>query len=215
MIAQIKDLVLKAHIGMIRFSERIRGVDFCTRVSNEYLNISTDIGNDYEMSSPRILCEAMRRIQDKGSSGFVDFGCGKGRVLVEATKYWDDHQILGIEINKEIANIAKNNMKVLGHPNIKVINDNAINVKNLSTYSYFYFFNPFPAKVFSHVIENIVESYRKHPRKITLIYHNPVCADSIEKTGIFKKTDEIQMGSRLSGVADNPTYIYSTDFEEL
>jgi hypothetical protein len=49
-----------------------------------------------------------------------------------------------------------------------------------------YFFNPFVGETFSRVIDNIVASLDRHPRRVRLVYVIPSMEDYILGTGRFR-----------------------------
>jgi hypothetical protein len=51
-----------------------------------------------------------------------------------------------------------------------------------------YFFNPFAREVFAEVLNNIVVSYRKRPRRLYLILVDPPeVTDMIDHSGVFQR----------------------------
>lgn len=120
----------------------------------------------------------------------VDFGCGKGGVLISLSKY-PFAKITGVEISQELADIARNNLQKLKISNVDVEQCDAGSFVRLEEYNYFYFFDPFPAVVMQDVIKNIKTSIINKPRKVTVIYMNPFCHDLFDESEIFEKTMEL------------------------
>jgi hypothetical protein len=54
----------------------------------------------------------------------------------------------------------------------------------------FYMYNPFRDEVMRRVIENIADSVRRHPRKVLVIYLNPLCRKGIESHPAYEKVHE-------------------------
>jgi hypothetical protein len=52
------------------------------------------------------------------------------------------------------------------------------------------------------VMKNVTESLQSRPRKLTIIYTNPVCHDTILQTGVFVKTAEFERSDHL------PCFVY-------
>ena len=124
------------------------------------------------------------------NDAIVDFGCGKGGILISLSKY-PFSKITGVEISPELVEIAKNNIKKLRIKNVEVECCDASQFKKLNEYNYFYFFDPFPCVVMNEVMINIENSIIDNPRKIIIIYLNPFCHELIESRRIFTKTSEI------------------------
>jgi len=135
---------------------------------------------------------------DKILSGFnitqddaiVDFGCGKGGILISLSKY-KFSKITGVEIDPELVQIAEKNIRKLKINNVDIVCSDAAEFKDLAGYNYFYFFDPFPCHVMQDVITNIEQSIDRYPRKTTIIYLNPSCHELIEASHIFSKTKEL------------------------
>jgi len=120
----------------------------------------------------------------------VDFGCGKGGVLISLSKY-PFKKITGVEISPELAEIARRNLHTLSIGKAFVECCDASEFKDLEEYNYFYFFDPFPCVVMHDVIRNIENSIIKNPRKVTVIYLNPFCKALFEASNVFGKVKEL------------------------
>jgi SAM-dependent methyltransferase len=124
------------------------------------------------------------------ADAIVDFGCGKGGILISLSKY-PFSKIAGVEISPDLVEIAKNNIKKLKIRNIVIECCDASEFKKLNEYNYFYFFDPFPCVVMNEVVLNIEKSVTENPRKVTIIYLNPFCHELVEARKFFVKTREI------------------------
>ncbi len=120
----------------------------------------------------------------------VDFGCGKGGILISLSKY-PFSKITGVEIAPDLVAIAQRNIKTLKIKNVGIECCDAAEFNQLNEYNYFYFFDPFPCVVMQEVISNIEKSIREQPRAITIIYLNPYCHDLIESNKAFIKKREL------------------------
>ncbi|MFC1843891.1 class I SAM-dependent methyltransferase [Thermodesulfobacteriota bacterium] len=124
------------------------------------------------------------------NDAIVDFGCGKGGILISLSKY-PFSKITGVEIDPALVEIAEENIRKLSLKNVEIKYCDAAAFKQLNDYNYFYFFDPFPCVVMQEVLGNIEKSIHEHPRKVTIIYLNPGCHDIIESSSIFSKTKEV------------------------
>lgn len=132
----------------------------------------------------------------------VDFGCGKGGVLISLSKF-PFAQIAGVEISPELVEIANDNIRKLKLKNICIECCDAAEFRQLEDYNYFYFFDPFPCIVMKDVLNNIEKTVNYHPRKATIIYLNPLCHELIESSCLFKKVGELPH-------FEHKCYVYST-----
>lgn len=126
---------------------------------------------------------------------FLDIGCGKGRAMCVATRL-GAKKISGIELSKDLYLSAKENLEKtkLTTPNLqyKLYNNDAFYFEIERDVDCIFMFNPFDETVMAAVFANIKASLRKSPRKITIIYINPVqkqvlCDFGFKETFHFKK----------------------------
>ena len=125
-----------------------------------------------------------------GEDAIVDFGCGKGGVLISLSKF-PFAKIVGVEIDPALVEIANRNLRTLNISNAMVECCDAAAFGPLEDYNYFYFFDPFPCVVMQDVLNNIEQSIRIRPRKVTLIYLNPSCHDLVTSSDVFSKVQEL------------------------
>jgi SAM-dependent methyltransferase len=115
--------------------------------------------------------------KQNANHALVDFGCGKGRILVVAACY-GFKKITGIDFSMMLSMEAEANVeKISGlFPEIdfEVICADAASYQIRSYENCFFFFNPFDEIVLLKVVKNILASLKESPRKIYVIYINPV-----------------------------------------
>ncbi len=145
----------------------------------------------------------MRSFDFNKSGNFVDFGCGKGRVLLLAEDY-SFANLVGIELDSELCQQSKNNLKDFS--NIEINNCNATDYSIKNEDVFFYFYDPFTGEVLRKVLENIINSSKLTPRPITIVYHH-----NFEKA----PDDQLKLGS-FEMVAEpeflgNKFYIYQNN----
>ena len=108
---------------------------------------------------------------------FVDIGCGKGRILCVAATL-GAKKISGIDLSKEFCEVAKENLsttkKTYPAFQYKVYNNDAFYFDIDDDVDCIFMFNPFDETIMSGVLENIEISLENKPRKITIIYVNPL-----------------------------------------
>ncbi len=124
---------------------------------------------------------------------FVDYGAGKGRVLLLASQH-PFAAIGGIEFAEElhddaIMNIAQFPRSRMKCRNVECVLDDASQVGPPDGEAVHYFFNPFSREVFAEVLNNLVVSYRKRPRRLYLILIEPVATDLIDNSGVFQRLE--------------------------
>ena len=109
---------------------------------------NTSHGRPYYPSHPKFLSEVLSSLNiDYPSYTFVDFGSGKGRVLLIASES-PFSEIIGVEFATELHEIACRNIgryrsKTQKSKNVKSLNLDAIEFEVPLTPLVLYFFNPF------------------------------------------------------------------------
>jgi hypothetical protein len=151
-------------------------------------------GHDYRPTPCKLFEWTLAAIDyDKSRLTFVDYGAGKGRVLLLASQY-PFHAIGGIEFAEELhddatMNIAQFPRSRMKCRNVECVLDDASQVGPPDSEAVHYFFNPFSREVFAEVLHNLVVSYRKKPRRLYLVLIDPVATDLIDNSGVFQKLE--------------------------
>lgn len=162
-----------------------KGCDFGTWMVPKELVGHEDKGNKYQPSTDS-LKRVLKRFTITKNDRILDIGCGKGKAMYLMSKF-SFGEIYGYDISKELVDIANQNIKKLKIDNCKAIVSDAYTYKDYDRFNYFYLCNSFPEKVFSKVIKNIEKSVKNNPRKVILIYMNPVCDNYLKKSSSFKE----------------------------
>lgn len=108
---------------------------------------------------------------------FIDFGSGKGRIVLQATTY-PFKQIIGIELSEQLNEIASANLeRYRDHAkcwDVELVRADARDFDIPDDVTVAFFYNPFNGPVFETVIGNLIASYDRSPRRMRIIYRNPV-----------------------------------------
>ncbi len=120
----------------------------------------------------------------------VDIGCGKGRALCVAASY-GFQKLTGIDFSEHLCLAARNNLQITSQKfssiDFSVINNDAFYFEFPKDADCIFLFNPFDEVIMSGVVKNMHISLQQHPRKIAVIYINPIYKDQFLKTG-FKES---------------------------
>jgi SAM-dependent methyltransferase len=150
--------------------DRALGMETAGFESVDALGLEPDLAFDYRVSGWRSLQAILKRGDVTDVDVFVDFGCGKGRVLYLAGRY-PFRRIIGVDLSPAMIERARRNLRNSPRFVVEVANAAEWPIPDDLTFAFFY--NPFPNAVFSRVIENVLESLRQHPRRFHLIYRRP------------------------------------------
>lgn len=128
--------------------------------------------------TPVPLCRwLLRRLPDVEDFVFVDFGSGKGRMLLIASEY-PFRRIIGVEFAAELHEAAVQNIKNFTNPKqrcteIEALAMDAAEFPIPDDRCVFYFYTPFRPPLMKKVLERIGDSYRAKPRKMYILYAKP------------------------------------------
>jgi predicted RNA methylase len=139
----------------------------------------------------KILAESGIRYED---CVFIDFGCGKGRVMLLAAEF-PFRRILGVEFSPELYEIARRNIAACasqfrGCRNVDAILADAGRFVPPDDPLVCYFYNPFGETVMRNVVENLEQSRRKVSRPIWIVYVDPMHRNVFEDRGWIQRKEQ-------------------------
>lgn len=174
------------------------GTDTSFIISKQQLDGTEDAkshATDYFPSSYLILYEAFSWLgRTSRDNVLVDYGSGMGRTLMYASTM-PLKRLIGVEISEELCAMASANLDRLygtsnrDRPPWSIVNVDARFFEVPDDANLFYFFNPFDAVVMRQVVDRILASVQKVPRRCTVIYANPLhgsefaCREFVEVRG--------------------------------
>lgn len=140
------------------------------------------------------LKELLPHLDLKGDDVFIDVGCAWGRLLGYLAEKSYTNKLIGIELNKSVADFAKN--ALAKYNNVEIIRGNIL--KNLPTNgTVFYLFNPFNEDIMKLFLDKL-EKELNHPVK--LIYLHPTCRNVIDiRTNKWKLSYETKLKPKHLG----------------
>ena len=183
-------LVLQSvHNKLMLLMDKLYGVDFEQMLPIEDLGTKKEESKQYECTKTIEVKRVFGKIDLPVNSIAVDFGSGKGKMLCFLAKYKNVKRAYGLEISGYLVNIAIRNIAKLGIQNAEILNMNALDIPNdiLDKSNLFYFYNPFPKRIFEGVFQKIELSLKRRARDVYIVYFNPVNADVIDSSSMFQK----------------------------
>ncbi len=132
---------------------------------------------------------------DYGRYVFIDFGSGKGRVLLMASTL-PFKEVIGVEFCDNLHRIAQANIdawrqSVPPRSPVRSILADATTFAIPPDPAVLYFYNPFKAPVMREFVANIELSYRANPRHLILVYTNPTQETVLEEATWLNKCAEV------------------------
>lgn len=186
-----KRIGLRRHIrqGRVlldRLPDQLLGLDTAEQISNAALGYGLDRGLWYEASPWRTLSKVLPRGDVTDADVFADFGCGKGRVLLQAARY-PFRKVIGVELSTEVSAIARSNIdRVRRHlrcQDVEVVTADLLEYPIPDDLSIAFCYNPVTGELFRRLLRNLGESLIRHPRPLRLLYFNPWMHDIATQEG--------------------------------
>ena len=165
------------HRASERFHEWRFGVETEGGATPEQLGFTNPACRLYEATDYATLFRVLGGLKwQEGRELFIDFGCGKGRVLLVAAMQ-PVRRVIGVELSSTLSTIARKNIhraqRRLRCRDVEVVTCSADAFVIPPSPLTIFFWNPFAGEILERVLENIHASYRKHPRPIRVIAAYP------------------------------------------
>lgn len=144
----------------------------------------------YEASGWTYLARALRPWEVDRDDVFADLGCGRGRVLLLAARWYPLRRVIGVDISAELVEHARSILDErcsrLRCRDYEVVHSNAKDwaVPDDVTIVYLYF--PFSGDTLRQVVANLVASLDRNPRRMRILYAAPKQTDALLDTGRFR-----------------------------
>jgi SAM-dependent methyltransferase len=174
------------------------------RVSLESLGLAHPERVSYTASPWWLLRWLLPRSAVKRSDVFVEFGCGKGRVVVDAARRYHFKRVVGVELSPDLSAVARDlvarERSRLRCRDVTIETADADEYRVPDDMTHAYLYNPFNGATFQRTCANIVASLDRAPRPLRVLYLNPADHDTLMMTGRFRLLRSVRT-TRLSRVS--------------
>lgn len=169
--------------------ERWLGIETAEEVGLAEFGLDAEDRRGYEPSGWLDL----RRILSKDEVGdedvFIDFGSGKGRIVLAAAGY-PFRKVIGVELSDELnrvaeANVARRRPRLVCR-NIELVTADATEYAIPDDVTVAYFYNPFVGPAFAKVIQRLLDSVDRNPRLLRIVYRTPLEDEYLAQSGRLK-----------------------------
>lgn len=148
-------------------------------------------GNAHLHSGGPKLTKVLRSLQIPKGSVVIDLGVGMGIAALTLSRHFTS--VIGVDLSPELIAIAKRNIARMRASNIELYCADARSfTEGLEHVTHVYMYNPFPTAIMSMVMENFRQSLMRTPRRLMIIYKNPVCHETLVAAG-FVHTHTFQL----------------------
>lgn len=164
-------------------------------------------GNPYaSLTSARIRELLVAAESGASETVLVDLGSGKGRVLLVAQEF-PFKRIVGVEWSGELHAIAQTNVA------IAAVSGQAPDARfellqmDAAAYAFpteplvVFLFNPFGAAAMAHVVANLELTLAAYPRRVIVIYANPLHGDFFAQSAAFRTIAATRADALFESVA--------------
>ena len=176
--AWLKSVLKKANNARCEAWDLIHNVDTCGQTPISELDFQSKnkaAAVEYHSHHPAIIRAGLSALPIRHEDyTFVDFGCGKGRVLLLASEF-PFRKIIGLEFAPQFVEIARRNLQnYRGNrqkcSNIEVIAGDATEYELPPERQVLYFYNPFAPSLIDLVVKGIEDSFQRSPRDLFVVF---------------------------------------------
>jgi SAM-dependent methyltransferase len=147
----------------------------------------------YLPSAWHVLPRALRYIGVSDQDTFVDFGCGKGRVVHQAAKH-PFRRVIGVEVSPALAEIARAALAARRRQhkcqNVEIVVSDVADYRVPDDFTVGYLYHPFENETFDSLLQSIIDSMDRRPRRVRLIYALPAGRATVLASGRFRLAKE-------------------------
>lgn len=176
---------VRRNAGQLIYERRYR-VRTAELIELDELGIAGHDRGYYVAAGWRTLRQTLPRKVITARDVFVDFGSGMGRMVLEAARY-PFGRVIGVELSEELVDIARDNVRRtrqrLRCRDIETVHADVLDFQIPDDVSVVFFNNPFQGIVFATVVERLIGTIDRNPRRVVIIYYNPVEEEYLLETG--------------------------------
>ena len=181
-------------------------VDTMSPCKLESLSIASgtiDSSVQYQGADPRLVRELFELLAPKScASTFVDFGCGKGRVLILAALHGFE-KVWGVEFASELASACRRNLgktrALFQDGRVEIFEGDAAEFELPAGAITAFLYNPFVGNPLREVVERLKQRANGKPEAVQIIYVNPVALQVFLDAG-FLVDQKISLGGQSLAV---------------
>jgi hypothetical protein len=181
-------------LDVLRYAlrSRWRRLDF-SQSSLDDLGLSAERSVFYDDSGGPDLATVLRHVSIPPGSVALDYGSGKGGALITLAEF-PFSEVVGVEISPALIDVAVENLRRSRLDKVRLVNCDAAAFQELDRVTHIYMYHPFRGEVIDAVLANVQASLARAPRRLMLIYKNPVYHDVMMQSGTFHLQRQFHVG---------------------
>jgi SAM-dependent methyltransferase len=180
--------------------DRARDIDTGGWLNSSELGRGSDGSNvnhapGYAATPPLVIEHLLNQVADicgdTSRFTFLDYGSGKGRVLMMAARRRFT-RVIGIEFSEDLCDIANTNVAKFRHRSrerlaeIEIVRADVEGFELPIAPLIIWLFNPFTGPVMRKVATRILASIESAPREVAIVYYNPAEPEAFESPYLEK-----------------------------
>ncbi|MCW2990144.1 MAG: SAM-dependent methyltransferase [Solirubrobacterales bacterium] len=151
--------------------------------------------NSYAPTPWRLLHRMLPAGEVSHEDVFVDFGCGMGRLVLEAASRYRCARVVGVELVPRFADAARTTLRANQHRlrcrEWEIVTSDVLDYAVPDDVTIAYFYDPFTGPVFDAVLAKLRESVRRNPRRLRVVYLTPREAPRLLAAGAVTLRDGV------------------------
>lgn len=209
----VKPIFLLAREALSRAIEKHHGIETSRTVELEALGLDSYQRRGHKPSEWTVLPRILPKREVGAHDVFIDFGSGLGRVVFQAARY-PFRRVIGVELAEELNDIARRNIdrnrERLRCKDVTLVAGDVLDYDIPDDVTVAFFANPFTGDVFATVMERLLDSVDRNPRRLRIIYRNPVEHERLLSTGRIRPVRRLRGFRPTAGWSrSNSTRMYT------
>lgn len=183
----VRPVLVRARRWLVDLAERRNGIRTSGEVDLAELGLAAADRVSYKPTPWLGLRRALWRRSVSTDDVFLDLGSGMGRVVFQAARFYRFRRVIGVELAPQLhryaaANIDRNR-HLLRCRDVRLVHSDVLDFAIPDDVTVVYLYNPFTGRTFSTVVERLLASVDRRPRRLRIVYVNPVEHDRLMATG--------------------------------
>ncbi len=176
--ATLKPVYVLLRKAITTILERRAGIDTSQRFEPEELGFAPEHRSGYAPAGWLFLRRILRRREVSSTDVFLDLGSGMGRVVYQAAAGYSFARVIGVELSPKLDAVARQNIERTRHRlrcrNVELVLSDVLDYEIPDEVTFVFLSNPFGGPVFQAVVDKLAASVERRPRRLRLLYLNPI-----------------------------------------
>lgn len=181
---------------LVDVAERRNGIRTAGEVDLAQLGLAGADRMSYKATPWLALRRSLPQRSVSSEDVFLDLGSGQGRIVYQAARYYAFRRVIGVELSPQlhehaVANIDRNRNR-LRCGDVQLFCSDVLDFAIPDDVTIAYLYNPFTGTTFATVIDRLLASVDRRPRRLRIIYTNPVEHDRLMATRRVRVTRRVR-----------------------